>query len=83
MNDKSYLSAQHRSVDRVRRNAANPSDVLRLLKQPAGSSRMAVRSADYMNNALHLIQRSLARRHRRSINATGWCPVWIWNVCEA
>lgn len=52
----------------------SPSDVLRLLKQPAGATRNAVRSADYMENAVKLIQASLHRRQKRSINATGVYP---------
>ncbi|XP_061585165.1 eosinophil peroxidase-like [Cololabis saira] len=68
--DSSYTYSRQVSVDRVRRNAAKPSDVLRLLKQPAGPSRSAVRAADYMANTLDLIKRSLERRQRRSINAT-------------
>lgn len=70
-NKLSDLSKQHRSLDRVRRNALNPAHVLRLLKQPAGVSRTAVRAADYMENAVILVKRSLERRQRRSVNATG------------
>ncbi|CAG08466.1 unnamed protein product, partial [Tetraodon nigroviridis] len=54
---------------RLRRRAANPADILRLMKQPVGVTRLAVRAADYMNNALTLIT-SLKRRNKRSINAT-------------
>ncbi|XP_022613324.1 eosinophil peroxidase-like [Seriola dumerili] len=61
---------QKQSIDRVRRNAASPSDVLRLLKQPAGPTRTAVRAADYMDVAVKLLKRSLDRRPKRSINAT-------------
>uniref|UniRef100_A0A3B4V783 Eosinophil peroxidase n=1 Tax=Seriola dumerili TaxID=41447 RepID=A0A3B4V783_SERDU len=68
--DTSDLSTQHRSIDRVRRNAASPSDVLRLLKQPAGPTRTAVPAADYMDVAVKLLKRSLNRRPKRSINAT-------------
>uniref|UniRef100_A0A8C9XWX0 Eosinophil peroxidase n=1 Tax=Sander lucioperca TaxID=283035 RepID=A0A8C9XWX0_SANLU len=60
----------YRSLDRVRRNTANPSDILRLMKQPVGPTRTAVRAADYMDNAVKLIKRSLERREKRSINAT-------------
>ena len=52
----------------------SPSDILRLLKQPAGLSRSAVRASDYMDYAIQLLQkRSLQehRVHKRSINATG------------
>lgn len=58
----------------MKRNAANPSDVLRLLKQPVGPTRAAVRAADYMDNAVKLIKQSLGRRAKRSINATGVYP---------
>lgn len=74
---KSDLSTHHRSVARVKRNAMSPSDVLRLLKQPVGQTRVAVRAADYMENTLQLIKRSLERRQKRSINATGVYPLQI------
>ncbi|CAG5923318.1 unnamed protein product [Menidia menidia] len=68
--DDAYTYSRRVSIDRVKRNAVTASDVLRLLKQPNGQSRQAVRAADYMANALAIVRRSLARRHRRSINAT-------------
>uniref|UniRef100_A0A665W1N7 Eosinophil peroxidase-like n=1 Tax=Echeneis naucrates TaxID=173247 RepID=A0A665W1N7_ECHNA len=68
--DNAYEYSRQESIDRVRRNAANPSDVLRLLKQPAGPSRNVARSADYMDVAVKLLRRSLNRRPKRSINAT-------------
>ncbi|XP_056233036.1 eosinophil peroxidase-like [Seriola aureovittata] len=68
--DNAYEYSRQESIDRVRRNAASPSDVLRLLKQPAGPTRTAVRAADYMDVAVKLIKRSLNRRPKRSINAT-------------
>ncbi|XP_058493226.1 eosinophil peroxidase-like [Solea solea] len=68
--DEAYEYSRKESVDRVKRNAATPSDVLRLLKQPAGLTRSAVRAADYMDVALSFIHGSLARRSKRSINAT-------------
>ena len=58
----------------MRRNTANPSDILRLMKQPVGPTRTAVRAADYMDNAVNLIKRSLKRREKRSINDTGVYP---------
>lgn len=72
------LCTWRRSLDRVRKQAASPSDVLRLLKQPVGIARLAVRSADYMSNALTLLT-SLKRRNKRSINATGWLSGQICN----
>ncbi|XP_074495939.1 eosinophil peroxidase-like [Sebastes fasciatus] len=68
--DAAYLYSRRESVDRVRRNVASPSDVLRLLKQPVGLTRTAVRAADYMDNAVKLVKRSLEKRQKRSINAT-------------
>ncbi|XP_070759751.1 eosinophil peroxidase-like [Enoplosus armatus] len=68
--DSAYEYSRRESIERVKRNAANPSDILRLLKQPVGQTRVAVRAADYMDNAVKLIKRSLGRRQKRSINAT-------------
>uniref|UniRef100_A0A8C9Y0T8 Eosinophil peroxidase n=1 Tax=Sander lucioperca TaxID=283035 RepID=A0A8C9Y0T8_SANLU len=68
--DSVYEYSRRESLDRVRRNTANPSDILRLMKQPVGPTRTAVRAADYMDNAVKLIKRSLERREKRSINAT-------------
>ncbi|XP_035999616.1 eosinophil peroxidase [Fundulus heteroclitus] len=68
--DAAYTYSRRVSIDRVKRNAASPADVLRLLKQPSGLSREAVRAADYMDYSLYLIKSSLSKRHRRSINAT-------------
>lgn len=64
----------HRSIRRVQQQTATPADILRLVKQPVGMTRQAVRAADYMDNAIKLIQkRSLGQHHiqKRSINATG------------
>ncbi|XP_062273836.1 eosinophil peroxidase-like [Scomber scombrus] len=68
--DSAYEYSRRESIERVKRNTANPSDILRLLKQPVGPTRDAVRAADYMDNAVKLIKRSLETRHKRSINAT-------------
>lgn len=64
----------------MKRNSAHPSDVLRLLKQPVGPTRLAVRAADYMDNAVKLIKASLVKRRRRSINATGVYPKQVLYV---
>ncbi|XP_062235980.1 eosinophil peroxidase-like [Platichthys flesus] len=68
--DNTYASSRKESIARVRRNTANPSDMLRLLKQPAGLTRLAVRAADYMDITVSLLKGSLQRRQKRSINAT-------------
>ncbi|XP_032435336.1 eosinophil peroxidase-like isoform X3 [Xiphophorus hellerii] len=68
--DEAYTYSRQVSLDRVKRNAASPADILRILKQPNGPSREAVRAADYMANTLHVINHYLSKRHKRSINAT-------------
>nr|XP_020506368.1 eosinophil peroxidase-like [Labrus bergylta] len=68
--DSAYSYSRRVSLERVRRNSVSPSDILRIQKQPAGHSRVAVRSADYMEHAVKMIQSNLARRSKRSVNAT-------------
>ncbi|KAM7416724.1 hypothetical protein PAMA_018670 [Pampus argenteus] len=68
--DSAYEYSRRVTLDRVRRNAAKPSDILRLMKQPVGPTRDIARSADYMDNAVKLLKRSLEKRQKRSINAT-------------
>ena len=78
---KSDLSTQRRSINRIKRSTVNPADILRLLKQPVGPARTAVRAADYMDNAVRLLKTSLGKRHKRSINATGVYPLQLlWNL---
>ena len=60
-----------RSLRRVRRENVSPADILRLMKQPRGDSRSAVRSADYMAQTLRLLHDRVHRVHKRSLNATG------------
>ncbi|XP_061762621.1 eosinophil peroxidase-like isoform X8 [Nerophis ophidion] len=68
--DSAYEYSRQECLERVKRNAARPQDVLRVLKQPMGVTREIARSSDYMNNALDIIKRSAERRQRRSLNAT-------------
>ncbi|XP_071379246.1 eosinophil peroxidase-like isoform X1 [Centroberyx affinis] len=71
--DIDYDYSRAESISRVQKRSATPSDILRLMKQPAGQTRLAVRAADYMENAIKLIKkRSLGTHHiqKRSINAT-------------
>lgn len=49
----------------------SPHDALRLLKQPRGDTRSAVRSADYMAQTIRLVQEKVHHVHKRSLNATG------------
>ncbi|XP_029565023.1 eosinophil peroxidase [Salmo trutta] len=71
--DEAYKYSREKSLERVRGQSTRPSDVLRLLKQPARDTRSAVRSADYLENTLRLIHEkvhSTHRLHKRSLNAT-------------
>ncbi|XP_056273934.1 eosinophil peroxidase-like [Pseudoliparis swirei] len=70
MVDSAYAYSRRVSVERVRRNAVSPSDILRLVKQPVGQTRNAVRAADYMDNTIKIIKRSLEKNEKRSFNAT-------------
>ncbi|XP_029476477.1 eosinophil peroxidase-like [Oncorhynchus nerka] len=71
--DEAYKYSREKSLERVRGQSTRPSDVIRLLKQPARDTRSAVRSADYLENTLRLIHEkvhSTHRLHKRSLNAT-------------
>ncbi|XP_068166919.1 eosinophil peroxidase-like [Antennarius striatus] len=68
--DSAYEYSRKECIKRVKKNAAKPSDILLLMKQPVGRTRTAVRAADYMNNAVNFIRASLGKHHKCSINAT-------------
>ncbi|XP_071322465.1 eosinophil peroxidase isoform X2 [Trachinotus anak] len=68
--DDSYKYSREESLRRVRRDVVSPHDALRLLKQPRGDTRSAVRSADYMAQTLRLVHDKVHRVHKRSLNAT-------------
>ncbi|XP_034458811.1 eosinophil peroxidase isoform X2 [Hippoglossus hippoglossus] len=68
--DDAYLYSREESLKRVRRDVVSPHDTLRLLKQPRGETRSAVRSADYMAQTLRLLHDRVHRVHKRSLNAT-------------
>ncbi|KAJ8379309.1 hypothetical protein SKAU_G00000870 [Synaphobranchus kaupii] len=68
--DEAYKYSREMSLDRVRRNTVSAANRL-LMKQPFGDTRSAVRSADYMENTLRLIQEKVNHgRRKRSLNAT-------------
>ncbi|XP_068191410.1 eosinophil peroxidase [Antennarius striatus] len=68
--DDAYLYSREESLKRVRREVVTPHDALRLLKQPRGDTRSAVRSADYMAQTLRLLKERVHHIHKRSLNAT-------------
>ncbi|XP_031426881.1 eosinophil peroxidase-like [Clupea harengus] len=68
--DDAYTYSRAETLRRVRkRKDLNPSDLLRLMKQPARETRSAVRAADYLEYTLQLLQ---DRHHiyKHSLNAT-------------
>ncbi|KAJ8401996.1 hypothetical protein AAFF_G00372310 [Aldrovandia affinis] len=68
--DEAYKYSREESLSRVQKMSASPSDLLRLLKQPARDTRSVVRAADYMENTLRLIEERTHHLHKRSLNAT-------------
>ncbi|CAL9683468.1 unnamed protein product [Knipowitschia caucasica] len=68
--DAAYRFSREESLTRVRREVVRPHDALRLLKQPRGDTRSAVRSADYLDQTLRLLQERTHHVHKRSLNAT-------------
>ncbi|XP_072311495.1 eosinophil peroxidase [Eucyclogobius newberryi] len=68
--DETYKYSREESLSRVRREVVRPHDALRLLKQPRGDTRSAVRSADYLDQTLRLLQERTHHIHKRSLNAT-------------
>uniref|UniRef100_A0AAQ5YZW9 Myeloid-specific peroxidase n=1 Tax=Amphiprion ocellaris TaxID=80972 RepID=A0AAQ5YZW9_AMPOC len=68
--DDAYKYSRQESLRRVRKEVVSPRDALRLLKQPRGDTRQAVRSADYMAQTLRLLHDRVHRVHKRSLNAT-------------
>ncbi|KAK2819090.1 hypothetical protein Q5P01_024651 [Channa striata] len=68
--DDAYTYSREESLRRVRKEVVNPHDALRLLKQPRGDTRSAVRSADYMAQTLRLLHDRVHHVHKRSLNAT-------------
>ncbi|CAL9683470.1 unnamed protein product [Knipowitschia caucasica] len=68
--DVAYRFSREESLTRVRREVVRPHDALRLLNQPRGDTRSAVRSADYLDQTLRLLQERTHHVHKRSLNAT-------------
>ncbi|KAF6725968.1 Eosinophil peroxidase [Oryzias melastigma] len=68
--DDAYKYSREESLRRVRKEVVRPHDALRLLKQPRGDTRSAVRSADYMAQTLRLVHDRVHHVHKRSLNAT-------------
>ncbi|KAL2079752.1 hypothetical protein ACEWY4_025496 [Coilia grayii] len=68
--NEAYKYSREESLRRVRREDIRPTDILRLLKQPARDTRNAARAADTLDIALQLIHQKAHLIHKRSINTT-------------
>ncbi|GCC26268.1 hypothetical protein chiPu_0004683 [Chiloscyllium punctatum] len=68
--DKAYKMSRDQHKEKLRKRSLRTTDLLRFFKQPLAETRRAVRSAEYMETAMHLIQRNVHRVHKRSLNAS-------------
>ncbi|XP_078082049.1 myeloperoxidase-like [Mustelus asterias] len=68
--DKAYKATRDKQKEKMSKRSLKPMDLLQFFKQPLAETRTAVRSAEYMEAALYLIQRNVHQIHKRSLNAT-------------
>ncbi|GCC26274.1 hypothetical protein chiPu_0004689 [Chiloscyllium punctatum] len=68
--DKAYKETRIIQKQQLSKRSLKPSDLLRFFKTPVAETRVAVRSAEYMENTLRLIQQHVHRVHKRSLNVT-------------
>ncbi|XP_078404680.1 eosinophil peroxidase-like [Cetorhinus maximus] len=68
--DKAYKETRANQKERLSKRSLSPGDLLRFFKHPMAETRIAVRSAEYMENTLRLIQHRVHRVHKRSLNAS-------------
>ncbi|XP_043574595.1 eosinophil peroxidase-like isoform X2 [Chiloscyllium plagiosum] len=65
-----YVKPLNSQKQQLSKRSLKPSDLLRFFKHPLAETRVAVRSAEYMENTLRLIQQHVYRVHKRSLNVT-------------
>ncbi|NXG03269.1 PERM Myeloperoxidase, partial [Sakesphorus luctuosus] len=68
--DTAYLQARRTLKRKLKEDFASPMDLLKHLKDPVGTTRSAVRAADYMETTLKLLQRRLHFSGKRRFNVT-------------
>ncbi|XP_043574593.1 eosinophil peroxidase-like [Chiloscyllium plagiosum] len=68
--DKAYKETRVSQKQHLSKRSLSAGDLLRFFKHPVATTRVAVRSAEYMENTLRLIQQHVHRVHKRSLNAT-------------
>ncbi|XP_060704416.1 eosinophil peroxidase-like [Hemiscyllium ocellatum] len=68
--DKAYKETRIIHKQRLSKRSLKSADLLRFFKIPVAETRVVVRSAEYMENTLRLIQQHVHRIHKRSMNTT-------------
>ncbi|XP_078278947.1 eosinophil peroxidase-like [Rhinoraja longicauda] len=68
--DRAYKETRECQKERRLKRVLSPHDLMRFIKHPMAETRVAVRSAEYMETALNLIQEKVHRIHRRDLNAS-------------
>ncbi|XP_048468430.1 eosinophil peroxidase-like [Rhincodon typus] len=68
--DNAYKETRIIQKERLSKRSLKAGDLLRFFKHPMAETRVAVQSAEYMENALRLIQHHVHRVHKRSLNTT-------------
>ncbi|KFO74535.1 Eosinophil peroxidase, partial [Cuculus canorus] len=68
--DTAYLDARRSLKTKLEENVANPMDFLKHLKDPVGTTRSAIRAADYMETTLNLLKKKLQQSGKRRFNVT-------------
>ncbi|NXY48386.1 PERM Myeloperoxidase, partial [Ceuthmochares aereus] len=68
--DSAYLDARRSLKRKLEENVANPMDFLKHLKDPVGTTRSAIRAADYMETTLNLLKKKLQQSGKWRFNVT-------------
>ncbi|XP_038669915.1 eosinophil peroxidase-like [Scyliorhinus canicula] len=68
--DKAYKATRDQQKEKISKRSLKPMDLMQFFKQPLAETRTAVRSAEYMEAALNLIQQNVRKVHKRSLNAS-------------
>ncbi|XP_051891642.1 eosinophil peroxidase-like [Pristis pectinata] len=70
MVDNAYNETRNRQREKLRKKSLTPGELLRFFKQPTSVTRVAVRSAEYMETALNLVQQSVRQTHKCALNVS-------------
>ncbi|XP_069766439.1 eosinophil peroxidase-like isoform X2 [Narcine bancroftii] len=70
MVNRAYKQTRVYQKERLKKRSLTSSDLLRFFKHPVSETKLAVKSAEYMETALNLIQNHVHRIHKRALNAS-------------